>query len=129
VTIAEWGAQLVDECAPIAALLDSLHGGSSHVDALASATAALGDPERLPSAEVLKAMVREHEGSYTGFIKSRSEHTKKDLMQRPFTPDMQSRFERLARESVEEQQRIEEADSVPFDEFRQRYLSLKQLVV
>jgi len=42
---------------------------------------------------------------------------------------MQTRFSRLARESVEEQQRIDGADTVPFEAFRQQYLSPRRLVV
>jgi glutamate--cysteine ligase len=129
VTIAEWGAQLLEECAPIAAALDAAQGGRSHRDALASAAVALRDPECVPSAGVLKAMRGEHDGSYTGFVKACSERIKQVLMQRPFPAEMQTRFNRLARESVEEQQRIEGADTVPFEAFRQQYLSSQRLVV
>jgi len=129
VTIAEWGMQVLEECAPIAAALDALNGGSSHLDALASAALALRDPERLPSARVLNAMRKEHDGSYTGFVKACSERIKQVLTQRPFSAEMQARFSRLARESVEEQQRIDGADTVPFEEFRQQYLSPQRLVV
>jgi glutamate--cysteine ligase len=128
VTIVEWGAQLLDECAPIAAALDAVHGGSSHSKALAAAAVALRDPEALPSARVLSAMRGEHDGSYTAFVKSRCERTKQVLMQHPFPAEMQTRFDRLARESVEVQQRIEGADSVPFEEFRQQYLSPQRLM-
>jgi glutamate--cysteine ligase len=71
----------------------------------------------------------EHDGSYTGFVKACSERIKQDLTQRPFPAEMQTRFSRLARESVEEQQRIEGADTVPFEAFRQQYLSPQRLVV
>jgi len=43
--------------------------------------------------------------------------------------DVQTRLERLARQSVVEQQRIEAADTVPFEEFRQQYVSPQRLVV
>ena len=131
-TIAEWGAQILDECAPIAAALDAAQagqGGSDHRDALASAARALRDPEHLPSARVLHAMRSEYEGSYTGFVNACSERTRQVLMQRLFSAEMQARLTRLARESVQEQQRIEGADSIAFEEFRQHYLSAQRLVV
>jgi glutamate--cysteine ligase len=129
VTIAEWGTQLLDQCAPIAEALDALEGGSGHASALASAALALRDPERLPSARVLQAMRGAHEGSHIGFVKACSERTKEDLMQRALPADVQTRLERQARESVVEQQRIEAADTVPFEEFRRQYVSPQRLVV
>jgi glutamate--cysteine ligase len=129
VTIAEWGTQLLDQCAPIAEALDALEGGRGHASALASAAVALRDPERLPSARVLQAMRSAHEGSHIGFVKACSERTKEDLMQRPLPDDVQMRLERQARESVLEQQRIEAADTLPFEEFRRQYVSPQRLVV
>ena len=129
VTIAEWGAQLLDECGPIAAALDTTQGDSSHRDALVSAAVALRDPERLPSARVLSAMRSEHGGSYIGFVKACSERTREFLMQRPYSADMQARHGRLAKESVDEQQRIEGADTMAFEAFRQQYVSAQRLVV
>ncbi len=132
VTIAEWGSQILEECAPIAAALDAAQagqGGSDHRAALASAIAALRDPARLPSARVLNAMRSEYEGSYTGFVSACSERTRQALMQRPFSAEMQARLGRLARESVQEQQRIEGADSLAFEAFRQHYLSPQRLGV
>ena len=41
VTLSDWGAEILAECAPIAAALDAANGGSAHRDALASAVAAL----------------------------------------------------------------------------------------
>ena len=56
VELAEWGGEMLDECAPIAAALDAAHGGSAYREALAAAVAALRDPASLPSARVLREM-------------------------------------------------------------------------
>ncbi len=128
-SIPEWGAQLLDEYVPIAEALDAVHGGRSHREAVASARAALHEPDRLPSARVLQAMINEHNGSHAGFIGARSEYIRQALMQRPFADEMKARFERLALESVREQERIENASTVPFETFRQEYLSPQGLVV
>ncbi|HEY6087817.1 MAG TPA: glutamate--cysteine ligase, partial [Burkholderiaceae bacterium] len=128
-TIAEWGGQLLDECAPVAAALDAAHGGSAHRDALAAAAAALPGPERLPSARVLNAMRGEYGGSYTAFIDACSERTRLALTQRPFPAEAQARLSRLARQSVQEQQGIEAADTLPFEDYRRHYLSPERLGV
>jgi glutamate--cysteine ligase len=128
-TIAEWGSRLVDECAPIAIALDAAQGGTRHADALVAAAAALREPQRLPSARVLGAMRTAHDGSYTAFIKAASEHTKRVLTDRAFSAELRLHFNRLARESVQEQLRIAGADTLSFEEFRQQYLSPQRLVV
>jgi glutamate--cysteine ligase len=89
----------------------------------------LRDPDRLPSARVLRAMRSEYEGSYTGFVNACSERTRQHLMQRPLAAKTQARLTRLAQESLREQQRIEAADNIGFEEYRQHYLSPQRLVV
>ncbi|MEP7064279.1 MAG: glutamate--cysteine ligase [Betaproteobacteria bacterium] len=128
-TLAQWGMQILGDCGPIAARLDAARGGSTHADALASAAAALGDPERTPSANVLRAMREAHDSSYTGFVKARSALIKQELMQRSYTDEMHARFTQLALESRKQRRRIEGADTLPFEEFREWYLSAQRLVV
>jgi glutamate--cysteine ligase len=128
VTIADWGARILEECAPIADTLDAVHGGTHHRDALASAAVALLDPERLPSARALNAMRSEHDGQYISFVNARSEHTRWLLMQRPYSAEIHARYARLAAESVHEQQRIEGADTLSFEAYRRQYLSPERLV-
>lgn len=122
-TLVEWGAQILDECAPIAAALDQAQGGRSHRDALAAAATALARPASLPSARVLDAMRSEYAGSYTGFIDACAARTRQVLVQRPIPAESQRRLARLAQASVLEQQRIESSDSLDFEAFRQHYLS------
>jgi glutamate--cysteine ligase len=129
VTIGEWGAQLLEECAPIAEALDQVHGSSAHARALASAAFALSEPQRLPSARVLDAMRGRYGGSHVGFVKACSERIKQEVMQRPFSAELQARFDRAARQSVQEQLRIEASDTVSFEDFRQQYLSPHRLMV
>ena len=51
--LAEWGIEVLRDCAPIAAALDEATRGRAHRDALAVADERLRDPERTPSARVL----------------------------------------------------------------------------
>ena len=55
-SLADWGVELLEGCAPIAARLDALFGGSDYRDALAAAQAAWRAPNTLPSARVLSAI-------------------------------------------------------------------------
>ena len=129
VSLMEWGAQIVEECTPIAAALDAAQGGRRHGEALSAAAMALREPDRLPSARVLHAMRSEYASSYTAFINACSERTRQVLLQRPFSATTQRRLAGLARESLAEQQRIEGADNLAFEAFRQYYVSAERLVV
>ena len=129
VTIAEWGGELLEAMAPIAAALDAARGGTAHADALAAATLALREPERLPSARVLESMRTAHDDSYRDFVIACSRRIKLGMMKRAFPAELQTRLERMAATSVEAQQRVEAADTLSFEAYRQHYLSMQRLVV
>ncbi|MGH8704893.1 MAG: glutamate--cysteine ligase [Burkholderiales bacterium] len=123
----EWGGQLLAECEPIAAALDAAQGGRAHRDALGAAVAALNDPGSTPSARVLKEMNERHDSSYTRYVNEQSHRHRDSLRGLPLAAESAQRFAQIAQESLAEQRRIETADSVPFETFRQRYLSPDQL--
>jgi glutamate--cysteine ligase len=127
VTLVDWGLQLIDECAPIAATLDAAHGVVHYQAALAGARAALADASTTPSARVLAAMANDFDNSFLGFTLAQSQKTQTQLLARPFPPEMAAHFRELARASIEEQQAIEAADTMPFEQYRQQYLSPKRL--
>ena len=127
VCLKAWGDQLVAECAPIAAALDAAHGGADYRAALDGARAGLGAPGSLPSARVLQAMAAEHDDAYVHFVRDRSELARQALLALPFASEQQARFEVMARESLQAQRDIEAADSLPFELYREQYLSPHRL--
>jgi glutamate--cysteine ligase len=122
-----WGAELLAQCAPIAAALDAAQGGSAYTDALRAAETSLQQPETLPSARVLDAMRRDHDSSFVAFARAQSLATQQVLLDLPFSETQQARFEALTRQSVAEQKAIEAADSMPFEIYRQQYVSPDRL--
>jgi len=123
----QWGAEIVAECAPIAAMLDAVHNTTDYSDALRAAEALLGAPDMLPSARVLAAMAREHQNSFTRFVRAQSEQTRSKLLKLPFTANVESRMEAIARQSIQDQQAVEAGDSMPFEIYRQQYVSPERL--
>jgi glutamate--cysteine ligase len=121
--LTEWGGEILAECAPIAEALDAATGSTVFRDALAGAGAALADAALTPSARILEAMQSRHDGSYVGFVKAQSLQHRENLLALPLPDAVAERFARLAAESLEEQRRIEAADTLPFESFRQQYLS------
>jgi glutamate--cysteine ligase len=122
-----WGEQLLAECAPIAAAVDAALGGHAYRESHAHQAAVLRDPSLTPSARVLIEMQRSHQGSYTDFITSLSRKHRATLMAREFPREEEERFARLAAESLDKQKRIEAGDSLPFEEYRKKYLAVERL--
>jgi len=127
VKLTDWGAEIVGQCAPIAALLDSVHNTTDYGDALRAAEALLQNPEMLPSARVLSAMAQEHDNSFAAFVLAQSELAKAKLLKLPYTGGLQARMEALARQSIEDQAAVEAADTLPFEQYRQQYISPERL--
>ena len=125
----EWGGQVLAECGPIARALDEAHGMSAHRDALAAAVAALDDPDSLPSARMLREMSERHGNSYLRFALARSLEHRRTLDGEPLPAEAEALFTRLAKESIENQRKIEASDKIPFETFRQKYLSPESLRV
>lgn len=129
VSLTEWTAQILEECKPIAAALDRVLETHVHGAALQAATEALDDLDSLPSARVLGAMQAEHDSSFIGFVRQQSLHTQRQLLGLPWSSQDEARFTEMAQQSVAEQKRIEAADSMPFEVYRQEYLNPKRLRV
>ncbi|MGJ7507091.1 glutamate--cysteine ligase [Variovorax sp. GT1P44] len=126
VSLADWGAELLAEFAPIAEALDAAHGGSKHAEAVRAASVALGDPAILPSARALEAM-KVHNNSFVGFLRAQSEQTRETLLALPFPAAQQAEFERMTHTSIEAQERIEASDTMPFEIYREQYVSPSRL--
>ena len=129
VALTEWGAELLAQCAPIAAALDAALGGDDYQEALVAASAGLADAATLPSARVLAEMAQSHDNSFVKFVRAQSLKTRSVLQSMPLTVEQLARFTALSQQSVENQKKIEAADDVPFEDYRQRYVSAECLGV
>jgi glutamate--cysteine ligase len=122
-----WGAELLQECAPIAAAVDAAHQTSDYSDALRAAQALLDEPELLPSARVLDVMQQDFDNSFIAFTRAQSQQTKAKLLALPFGAAQQAKFAAWSEQSVRDQQAIEASDSMPFEVYRQQYTSPERL--
>jgi glutamate--cysteine ligase len=127
VRLTDWGAELLAECAPIAAQLDAVHGTTDYGDALRAGEALLHTPEMLPSARVLSAMAQDHANSFRGFSLAQSAQAKAKLLKLPYGGSLHARMEALAHQSVQDQAAVEAADTMPFEQYRQQYISPERL--
>jgi glutamate--cysteine ligase len=123
----DWGLQIVDECGPIAAALDAAHGGELHQAALVAARELLGDASLTPSARVLAAMAQDFRHSFSAFTLAQSRQTQAALLALPHSAEHAARYAQMAQASLEEQQAVEASDTLPFEAYRQQYLSPQRL--
>jgi glutamate--cysteine ligase len=130
IPLSEWGAGIVAECEPIAAALDAAHGGgAAHRDAVQSAARLLKDAALTPSARVLHAMARNHDNAYVRLALAQSLLHAGTLRGLPLPREVEQFFEGLAKKSLAEQRRIEAADKLDFETYRQKYLAHDTLVI
>ena len=127
VKLTDWGAELLRDCAPVADALDAVHGCTDYGDALRAAQALLLQPDLLPSARVLAVMGQDFDNSFMGFTRAQSQQAKAKMLALPFSAAQQAKFCALSEQSVRDQQAIEAADSMPFEVYRQQYMSPERL--
>jgi len=127
VLLADWLREILVECAPIAAWLDAHEGTEEHSQALAAARAAVLAPDTLPSTRVLAEMRELHAGSHDRFVRARSLRTRAHMLALDLPAHAAAHMAELAAESLAEQARIEAADTMPFEIYRQQYLAPERL--
>jgi glutamate--cysteine ligase len=129
VALTEWGAELLQSFAPVAALLDATHQTSDYSDAVRGAQALLQQPELLPSARVLAVMKQDFDSSFTAFGCAQSQQVRAKLLSLPFSAGQQAKFAAMTEQSLRDQQAIEAADRIPFETYRQQYVSAERLAL
>ena len=112
---------------PIAAALDAARDEDGYSRALAAAKASFDAPDTLPSARVLAATISQHDRSFVQFVRQQSLQTQERLLQLPWSTTEQAEFEGMVRQSVLDQKAIEAADTMPFEVYRQQYVSADRL--
>ncbi|MCK6424967.1 MAG: glutamate--cysteine ligase [Burkholderiaceae bacterium] len=127
VRLVDWAAELLAQCAPIAAALDRAEGAERYREVLAAAQAQLGQPQTLPSARVLDAVRGQPLGGHTGFLRAQARAIRDTLMAQPLPAGVAAEYAAQAELSIAEQRRIELADVLSFEVWRQAYLAPEML--
>jgi glutamate--cysteine ligase len=123
IALIAWGAELLDECQPIAEALDGVQGGVAYRTAIRVAREALADAEATPSARVLREMTNDYGASYIEFALAQSVEHRREFLGASAAPEGSGRLQRMAVDSLAQQRSLEEGDRLPFEDFRQQYLA------
>ncbi len=121
--LADWAAELLDQMQGLCELLDETDASRPYTAALALQRVKLADPGQLPSARLLAEM----EGEQAGFadLALSMSRMHRDYFRDLYLPN-EGRLAELAAEaadSLEEQRRVEGADTLPFGEFVRRFFA------
>ena len=120
VDLKEWAAELLEQIAPLAALLDASHGGDAHSKALDEQLAKVKDASLTPSAKVLASMI-EHKESFSQFSMRQSLAHAEFFRSEPLSTEDQAAFEEKARSSLVQQTELEQHEVGDFDLFVASY--------
>ncbi len=122
VRLHDWASALLDALQGVCEILDGDDPRTPYSEALSVQRARLQAPALLPSAQVLETM-REHDESFVHFAMRLSEAHAAYFREQTLAPEVAARFTRMARESLEEQARIEASDSLSFEDYLAGYFA------
>ncbi|MFZ6658512.1 glutamate--cysteine ligase [Undibacterium sp. TJN19] len=122
VSLQDWGNELLDKIAPVAALLDAQRGDDSHGKTMATQREKLLNPALTPSAKVMDA-IKAADGSYTKFALQQSQLLANAFRAHPPSAEQQAYYTKMAEQSLAEQARMESTQTGSFDQFIADYRS------
>ena len=76
---------------------------------------------------MLDSITRQHGCGFEAFARQQSIAARDALLGLPWTAEQQARYLAMADESIAAQKAIEAADTLPFEEWREQYMSVKEL--
>ena len=114
--LAQWGQRILETMAPVAGLLDTAHGGKLYAAALADQAEKIADPEKTPSARVLREM-HEQDLPFFRLAMTYSERWAAHFSDEPITATVAAEFERESLRSLQAQRDIEVSDDISFEQY------------
>lgn len=119
VSVKQWALEILENMKGVTALLDTKRG-PDYSAALEAQIEKVNDYALLPSSRVMQAMEK-YDGSFFKFAMAQSEKHKR-YFSNCFIPETHfQQLEEMAAQSLNEQEAIEKADSISFDQYLANY--------
>jgi glutamate--cysteine ligase len=125
--LVDWGLDLVAEMQPVATLLDQANDSGDYSATLARMGERLQNNSLTPAAMLLSEMQEHSETYYRMAMRKAVEH-REYFRSKNLAPEVIEKYQHLAAQSLLEQQQIEAADSISFDDFLAAYYHRDSLV-
>lgn len=117
-----WAAELCSALTGFAEVLDAAETGTPYRDALQAQVEAVKDPDRTPSARILKEM-RELGVGYFDYARQMSLQHQQYFLELPHDESRFREFSATVQQSIARQQAVEAANEVSFDDFLRDYFA------
>ncbi|MBV7332174.1 glutamate--cysteine ligase [Chloroflexi bacterium TSY] len=128
-SVMEWANKVLSAMEELCSILDSDKRQREqrqspvphpYTNALQSQREAVYDPERTPSARMIRIMNENHE-SFSDFAMRMSRQHQETIRSIPFEDEDAVQFTQMANDSLEKQARLEATDTITFPEYLQKY--------
>ncbi|HEY9033242.1 MAG TPA: glutamate--cysteine ligase [Pseudomonadales bacterium] len=116
----QWANDHLAAMQPLAALLDRLKANSCYQKSLALQQDKFNNPALTPSAQLL-ARLRDQSLSFAEFTRRQSRHWQSHFLDQPLSDSTAQLYRELAADSIAQQQAIEAADTLSFDDYLARF--------
>ena len=120
--LTDYALELLEMIEPICGILDATRGGTEYAHSLAVQRAKIKDPELTPSARIIKTL-RERDVSYFRFAMDLSLRHREALLSKTMDEAQAANFRSQSEESIAQQQAIEVADTVSFEDYIAAYFN------
>ncbi|MDH5611035.1 MAG: glutamate--cysteine ligase [Gammaproteobacteria bacterium] len=124
IPLKDWAMDLCEGMQDVASLLDEVNHCTSYSKSLKAQVECINDPSKTPSARMLEEM-RDRKEGFFHFAQRKSLKYLDYFKSRKLSPERQQYFELMAQTSLAKQLKIEESDTLSFDEYLQNYFSKK----
>ncbi len=122
ISLQEWALEICESMRAVCEILDATEGDGRYITALQNQVNVINNPERTPSARILDEMRGTGE-SFSDYALRISREYQDQFSAQTLSPEKMVAFEKISRESLEEQIRIETKQTEPFEIFLDRYFS------
>lgn len=122
ISIKEWGSELLGQMQLASELLDRVYQTECYSHTLARQQLAIKDPGYTPSARMLQEMRDNNEGFFQFAMRMSKQHQAYFRQHHPSAAHA-AMLANLTKESLQQQQQIEQADSISFADYLARYFA------
>jgi glutamate--cysteine ligase len=122
ISLQQWASEICAAMGAFADVLDQGEADAPYRQALQQQTELVNDPDKTPSARILAKMAEHNEGYFQFARRMSLQHQQYFLLQEHTAAQFKT-FTDTALQSLAEQQSLEQADKISFDEFLQRYFA------
>jgi len=125
VGLRQWGQELLASMQPVAAMLDSASDSLRFSQSLATMEERLANSDKTPSARIIEEL-RQQGLSYFHWSLAKSREHKAAILATPANTELEQAYDEMASTSLRDQQQIEAADDISFEQYIANYFAQHQ---